>query len=55
MVTPPSKDKTFDELVAALKGHAEPKPLMITERFHFHRWAQAEGEPIKEYMAELVG
>ena len=47
------KDKTFDELVAALKGHFEPKPLVIAERFHFHRRAQAEGESIKEYMAEL--
>ena len=47
------KEKTFDELVAALKGHFEPKPLVIAERFYFHRRAQAEGESIKEYMAEL--
>ena len=47
------KEKTFDKLVAALKGPFEPKPLMIAERFHFHRRAQAEGESIKEYMAEL--
>ena len=30
-----SKDKTFDEIVAILKEHFEPKPLLVAERFHF--------------------
>ena len=47
------KEKTFEQLVAALKQHFEPKPLVIAERFHFHRREQAEGESINEYMAEL--
>ena len=39
--------------MAALTQHFEPKPLVIAERFHFHRREQAEGESINEYMAEL--
>ena len=30
------KDNSYAELVAALKKHYEPKPLVIAERFHFH-------------------
>ena len=47
------KDKAYDDLVATLKNHFEPKPLVSMERFHFHRRLQAEGEPINAYMAEL--
>ena len=47
------KDKSYDELVAALKKHYEPKPLVIAERFHFHRHSQAVGESINDYIAEL--
>ena len=50
--TPP-KDKTFDELVAVLKAHFEPKPLIIAERFAFHRRQQAKGETVADYVAEL--
>ena len=47
------KDKTFDELVEALKGHYEPKPLVIAERFHFHKRNQAAGESVAQFIAEL--
>ena len=47
------KDKSYSDLVAALKKHYEPKPLIIVERFHFHRRSQAVGESMNEYMAEL--
>ena len=47
------KDKSYADLVAALKQHYEPKPLVIAERFHFHRRSQAVGESINEYMAKL--
>ena len=47
------KDKSYAELAAALKKHYEPKPLIIAERFHFHRRSQAVGESINEYVAEL--
>jgi len=50
--TPP-KDKDFDELVSTLKGHFEPKPLIIAERFNFHRRQQAKGESVAEYISEL--
>ena len=30
-------DKTYDELVAALTAHFAPKPLIIAERFRFHK------------------
>lgn len=46
-------EKTFDELVATLKSHFEPKPLVIAERFHFHQRTQNVGESITEYVAEL--
>ena len=49
----PPKDKDFDELVSSLKGHFEPKPLIIAERFNFHRRQQAKGESVAEYISEL--
>ena len=47
------KDKSYTELATALKKHYEPKPVIIAERFHFHRRSQAVGESINEYVAEL--
>ena len=41
------------ELKEVLKNHFEPKPLVITERFYFHRCNQLSTESIAEYMAEL--
>ena len=54
LVTPDlPKDKTFVQLVEVLKKHYEPKPLVIAERFNFHRRAQQTGESVKEFAAEL--
>ncbi len=47
------KDKHYQELKDLLKGHFKPKPLVIAERYHFHRRDQAEGESIAEYVAKL--
>ena len=47
------QDKTLVQLVAILKSHFEPKPVIIAERFHFHRRSQTVGESIAEYLAEL--
>ena len=47
------QDNSLEDLVDVLKRHFEPKPLVIAERFHFHKRAQAVGESIAEYMAEL--
>ena len=51
----PSKPntKTFAQLKEALKQHFDPKPLVIAERFYFHRRCQQAGESIAEYIAEL--
>ena len=45
--------KTYAALTRLLKGHIEPKPLVIAERFHLHKWSQQAGETIAEYLAEL--
>ncbi len=50
--TPP-RAKTFDQLVTALKEHYEPKPLMIAERFLFHRRQQGKTETVSEYGGSL--
>ena len=47
------KDKSFKELVIALKSHFKPKPLIIAEQFKFHQRGQAPGETVAEYVAEL--
>ena len=47
------REKSFAELSETLRSHFDPKPLMIAERFHFHRRNQASGESISEYVAEL--
>ena len=47
------KDKSFDKLVETLKGHFEPKPIVITERFHFYKRSQADSESVAQFIAEL--
>ena len=47
------RDKTFQQLAETLRQHFNPKPLIIAERFHFHKRDQAPGESIGEYLAEL--
>ena len=48
----PSEVK-FDELVKTLRDHYEPKPIIIAERFHFHKREQHEGEGVAVYSAAL--
>ena len=47
------KDKSFKELVMALKSHFELKTLVIAKQFKFHQRSQAPGETVAEYVAEL--
>jgi len=47
------QDKSFDELVTTLTTHFEPKPIVITETFHFRRCNQTSGDSVAEYVAEL--
>ena len=54
-LTAPAKpsEKTFKENVDLLKGHLNPKPLVIAERYRFHKRDQQKNESIAEYIAEL--
>lgn len=46
-------DKSFEELKTPLNAHYEPKPIVIAERFTFHRRNLHPGETVAEYVAEL--
>ena len=46
-------DKTFEEIITKLTEHFDPKPLIIVERYHFHKRDQTAGESLAEYVAEL--
>jgi hypothetical protein len=49
-----SSTKSFDQIVAILKGHLSPKPLLIAERFRFHKQDQRDDENIiNTYVAEI--
>lgn len=43
----------YDEIVSTLQTHFTPKPIVIAERFRFHKRYQAEGESIAQYVAVL--
>ncbi|MCG8032935.1 MAG: DDE-type integrase/transposase/recombinase [Candidatus Thiodiazotropha taylori] len=45
--------KSYDDLTALLKNHLSPKPLIIAERFRFHKRNQHDGETVTQYLAEL--
>ena len=47
------ENKTFSEIVTILKRHLSPKPLLIAERFRFHKRDQREDESINTYVAEI--
>ena len=47
------RDKTFAEISSVLKKHFEPQPVIIAERFHFHRRQQGVNESVADYVAEL--
>lgn len=45
--------KKYDEIIQVLKEHFEPKPLIIAERFKFHKRDQMENESGQQYFAAL--
>ena len=45
--------KTYEETVEVLQAHFSPKPIVIAERFRFHKRNQGEGETITQYIADL--
>jgi hypothetical protein len=47
------QEKSLADIIAALKDHFEPKPIVIAQRFHFHRRNQLPAESVAEYVAEL--
>ena len=47
------KDKTFAQLEEVLKGHFEPKALVIAERFRFYQRSQAPEETVDNFVASL--
>ena len=51
----PAKPSTlsFKTIVDTLQKHLSPKPLLIAERFRFHKRNQLEGETVSTYLAEL--
>lgn len=44
-------EKTYQEIVMKLSEHYLPKPLIIAERFRFHKRNQQEGETVAQYVA----
>ena len=43
----------YDAIVAAVNQYLEPKPSVIVSRFNFHKKMQAQGQTVKEFVAEL--
>ena len=46
-------DMSYEDLTHTLRVHFDPKPLVIVERFHFHKRDQSASESVAEYLAEL--
>ncbi len=46
-------DCLLKDIVALLQEHYAPKPLIIAERFRFHKRNQVEGESIAQFVAVL--
>lgn len=46
-------NKSYKEIVDTLTGHFSPKPLVIAERFRFHKRNQDEGESVTMFVAAL--
>ena len=47
------KDLSFAELVDNLARHLDPKPIVIAERFKFHKADQQESELIRDFLTRL--
>jgi transposase InsO family protein len=46
-------DKAYKDICAALKGHFDPQPSAIVQRFHFNNRVRKPDESVSEYLAEL--
>ena len=47
------KDLSFTEIVDTLAQHVDPKPIIIAERYKFHKAEQEESESVRQYLAKL--
>lgn len=47
------KDLSFAETVENLAKHLDPKPIVITEPFKFHKAEQQESESLRDFLARL--
>ena len=47
------KTKSYAELKKTLTDHYKPKPIIIAERFRFHKRNQNKSETISDYIVEL--
>ena len=45
--------RRFKQIVELSQKHLSPKPLVITERFRFHKRDRISGGSISNYVAEL--
>ena len=50
----PPADKTLKEIHDALTAHLSLKPLLIAERFRFHRRQQYDGESVAQFLAAFA-
>ncbi|KAL6455440.1 hypothetical protein MHYP_G00004880 [Metynnis hypsauchen] len=46
-------EKSYADIVSTLGSHFSPKPLVIAERFRFHKRNQEEGESVMVFVAAL--
>ncbi|XP_046841958.1 uncharacterized protein K02A2.6-like [Xenia sp. Carnegie-2017] len=47
------KELTYNQIVETVTQHLEPKPIVIAERYKFHKAEQGQAESIREYIAKL--
>ena len=54
-LTTPTKptELSFTEIVEMMGRHLTPKPIVIAERYKFHKCNQVEGQSIREFLAKL--
>ena len=45
--------KSYDDIVSVLQSHFSPAPIVIAERFRFHKRNQQEGESVSQYVAVI--
>lgn len=47
------KDKSLEELIVMLKSHFNPEPIVISERYYFHKRDQRPTESISDFVADF--